>query len=244
MTLNCKLKFRFTSSFIRTVLRSILFTNFVFYNLYAYAAQKCPDGSWIEVAGSSCSSSSNKYSNSNNSKTQSNSTQVALGAIQSAIGIWAEQSARQAEIREQQQKVEQAKYQASQEKYQAQELEYKKIYNQYLDQEKNSIATNPWSQDSDRQKSNPKKIPADRDIGHCLQQNFSMHSNGKFSLKNICNYPINLKYTFSTSKQFSGAYTTLQPTQSTFETANQNEQFKYNMCPVPQTPQTLDGGCI
>lgn len=100
----------------------------------------------------------------------------------------------------------------------------------------NSAETNPWGNES--------KKELDVILGKCIQQNFSMHSNNKFSLKNICNYAINVKYTFSSSKPFSGTYTTLPPGQSTFETGRKGEAIKYYMCPLPKVPQSLNGACI
>ena len=100
----------------------------------------------------------------------------------------------------------------------------------------NSADTNPWD--------NQSKKELDVILGECIQQNFSMHSNNKFSLKNICDYPINVKYTFSSSKPLSGTYTTLQPSQSTFETGHKGEVIKYRMCPLPKVPQSLNGACI
>lgn len=100
----------------------------------------------------------------------------------------------------------------------------------------NSADTNPWD--------NQSKKELDVILGECIQQNFSMHSNNKFSLKNICDYPINVKYTFSSSKPLSGTYTTLPPGQSTFETGHKGEVIKYRMCPLPKVPQSLNGACI
>lgn len=78
----------------------------------------------------------------------------------------------------------------------------------------------------------------------CTEQDFSGADDGSYGLKNTCSYPINLKYTFSGSKPFSGTYTTLRPGEKTFERAKRDERFRYYECEFPGVPQTLNGGCV
>jgi len=160
------------------------------------------------------------------SNSQAN-TQVAIGAVQSAIGIWAEASQKQAAERE-----------ATE---QAEKQQRRNQFSRDVDQAKDDPDTNPWANSASDKKDKKRN---DIYLGTCVEQNFSMRSDGQFTLRNTCNYPINLKYIFSSSKPFSGTYTTLKPTEMTFETGKQGENVKFYMCPVPQTPQSLDGGCI
>ncbi|MCH7306334.1 hypothetical protein MMP74_18470 [Acinetobacter sp. NIPH 1869] len=175
-------------------------------------------------------------SSSSSSNSQAN-TQAAIGLVQSAIGIWAEASQKQEEEREQQRQREQAEFDA-------QRKQERDQFNQYVDQAKDDVDTNPWANSTSDKKDKKQKQQSDIYLGTCIEQNFSSQPNGQFVLKNTCNYAINLKYIFSSSKPFSGTYSTLQPNQVTFETGKQGENVKYYMCPVPQTPQSLDGGCI
>ena len=68
-------------------------------------------------------------------------------------------------------------------------------------------------------------------------------SNPTYTLQNICKDAINLKYTFTRSKPFAGTYVTLQPNQETFETANQDEKYKYLACFFPKAPSAIGGRC-
>lgn len=81
-------------------------------------------------------------------------------------------------------------------------------------------------------------------LGQCVEQNFSMRSDNKFTLKNTCDYAINVKYIFSISKPFHGTYTTLRPNETTLEMGSENEKVSYYMCPAPKIPQSLKGLCI
>lgn len=171
-------------------------------------------------------------SSSSSSNSQAN-TQAALGAVQSAIGIWAEASQKQAAEREANERAE--------------KQQRRNQFNRDVDMVKDDADVNPWANsnsDKKDKKQDKRQKSSDIYLGTCVEQNFSSQSNGQFVLKNTCNYAINLKYIFSSSKPFSGAYTTLQPNQMTFETGKQGETIRFNVCPVPQIPQTLDGGCI
>lgn len=64
-----------------------------------------------------------------------------------------------------------------------------------------------------------------------------------YTLQNICNDSVNLKYTFDRSKPFAGTYVTLQPKQETFETANLNEKYKFLACIFPGVPTAINGKC-
>ncbi len=75
----------------------------------------------------------------------------------------------------------------------------------------------------------------------CVVQDFEGEY---FHLKNICSHPINLKYTFSESRQMAGAYTTLRPNQRTFDKARKNEGHKYYYCDSPEVPQSIRGDCV
>lgn len=78
----------------------------------------------------------------------------------------------------------------------------------------------------------------------CVSASASGPDDEAYVLQNTCSYAVNVKYTFSDSKPFSGTYTTLQANQSTFEQAKQTETARYYECAVPGVPQTLKGGCI
>lgn len=65
-----------------------------------------------------------------------------------------------------------------------------------------------------------------------------------FYLKNTCSHPINIKYTFSQSRQIAGNYTTLRPKQRTFDRAKKTEGHKSFYCDFPAVPQSIHGDCI
>jgi len=67
---------------------------------------------------------------------------------------------------------------------------------------------------------------------------------GKFALRNRCGDAVNVKYVYQRSKSMSGKYTTLQPGQTTFETAHNDESYSFYACYFPQVPQTLQGACV
>ena len=81
-------------------------------------------------------------------------------------------------------------------------------------------------------------------LGKCVEQYYPDNSKDIFVLRNTCNNMINIKYTFSESKPFSGTYTTLRPREKTFETGKGKEKIKFNYCTFPKVPQTLEKGCI
>ena len=68
--------------------------------------------------------------------------------------------------------------------------------------------------------------------------------NHTFKLKNSCGYPINVLYTFSKSKPFSGGYITLRPNEETFETSDADETIDGWACKFPGVPQSLKGECM
>lgn len=76
----------------------------------------------------------------------------------------------------------------------------------------------------------------------CIDKDYANSSKG-FKLKNICKVAVNLKFTFSKSKPFSDVYTTLQPNESTFSDASEEEQYVFYSCFSPNIPQTINGAC-
>ncbi|MFD1559594.1 hypothetical protein ACFSHT_28800 [Paraburkholderia silviterrae] len=81
------------------------------------------------------------------------------------------------------------------------------------------------------------------DANKCIQiANFDGESD--FRIKNICNYPINITYSFSKSKPFAGGYSTLRPNEKTFESCGSDETIDGWACKAPGVPQTLHGGCL
>lgn len=83
-----------------------------------------------------------------------------------------------------------------------------------------------------------------RMLDNCLEQYYPDNSKDVFVIRNACNNIINIKYTYSKSKPFSGTYTTLRPREQTFETGKGEEKIKFNYCIFPQVPQTLEDGCV
>ncbi len=79
-------------------------------------------------------------------------------------------------------------------------------------------------------------------LSNCIAMR-NENGTGKIKLMNSCNYPVNVKYTFSKSKPMSGTYTTLQPGSTTLESANQPEEIVFNVCRFPSTPISQHGGC-
>jgi len=77
-------------------------------------------------------------------------------------------------------------------------------------------------------------------LADCVSQHFEQDY---FYLKNTCGQPINIKYTFSESRQFSGTHTTLRPGERTFDKAKKSEGYKYSYCNFPEVPQSINGGC-
>ena len=185
-----------------------------------------------------CGNSS--YSNPSSS-TSSNSTrqiQAVGDIIISTISLWEESRKKQEAIEE----AQEANRKANEEARRQIEVDQ---FNQYVSQVRDNDDTNPWKNSVEKNKvEQQNKRPSDLYLGNCIEQNFSMRSDGQFALRNTCNYPINLKYTLSSSKPFAGTYTTLQPNQATFETGKIDEKIRFQMCPVPKVPQSLDGGCI
>ena len=78
-------------------------------------------------------------------------------------------------------------------------------------------------------------------LADCVSQHFEQDY---FYLKNTCGQPINIKYTFSESRQIAGQYTTLRPNERTFDKAKNTEGHKYYYCKFPEIPQNLHGDCI
>lgn len=78
--------------------------------------------------------------------------------------------------------------------------------------------------------------------GACVMRDVA--DDGSFTLKNDCPHAVNVKYTFSSSKPFSGTYTTLQPGARTAERAMPDEDYAFYECAWPAVPQTLKGGCV
>ncbi len=162
----------------------------------------------------------------NSANSQAN-TQAVIGAVSAIAGVWETQ--RNERIKRQEQENAQRRTE----------------FNRAVADAENNADTNPWANStSDKKDKKQDKKHGDINLGNCVEQNFSMRSDGQFALKNSCNYAINLKYIFSSSKPFSGTYSTLQPNQVTFETGKQDETVKFKMCPVPKIPQSLDGGGI
>lgn len=170
-----------------------------------------------------------------NSSSSLDRTEQVINAITPALQQWAANMDAQRRKDEEESKKRQAEYEAKKKADQDN-------FNQYVNQAKDDPSTNPWANASTNREKEEKRL--DVNLGYCVEQNFSRQSNGKFALRNSCNFAINLKYTFSISKTFSGTYTTLRPNEMTFETGKENEKIKFMMCPVPKVPQTLDGGCI
>jgi len=186
-------------------------------------------------APAGCYSSSSGSSSNRSSNSQAN-TQAAIGAVQAIAGVWETQRNERIKRQEQENAA-----------WEAKKAQERAEFNRAVSIAENDATTNPWANsnsDKKEKKQDKKTKPSDIYLGNCVEQNFSMRSDGQFALKNICNYAINVKYIFSASKPFSGTYTTLRPNEVTFATGKQGESVKYYMCPVPQTPQTLDGGCI
>lgn len=171
----------------------------------------------------------------NKSQSSLDQTASVINVLTPALQQWAANMDAQRRKDEEESKKRQAEYETKKKADQDN-------FNQYVNQAKDDPNTNPWASSSTSREKEEKRL--DVNLGYCVEQNFSRQSNGKFALRNICNFAINLKYTFSISKTFSGTYTTLRPNEMTFETGKENEKIKFMMCPVPKVPQTLDGGCI
>lgn len=84
-------------------------------------------------------------------------------------------------------------------------------------------------------------LPASHAWASCVAQDFA---GDYFYLKNTCSHAINIKYTFSESRQIAGQYTTLRPNERTFDKAKNTEGHKYYYCKFPEIPQNLHGDCI
>lgn len=78
----------------------------------------------------------------------------------------------------------------------------------------------------------------------CIRLNITNKTVGTFNLKNICSFPINLKYTLSKSQIFSVTYTTLQPNETTFSTGKKGERADFIVCQFPDVPEKIGGICI
>lgn len=220
----------------------------LFVTQYVYARQ-CGEGNcgvdgaagYGPGSSSSQSSSSSQGSSSSNSNSSDRAqrTQQAIGALQSAIGAWAaneeQKEEEERERRVAQQAEEDERRRAIKAKYEQDRIEF----NQNVAQLENDKSLNPWGNASGEMREKEKA-----NSGDCIQKQFSTSSKEKYSLKNTCDYPVNIKYMFSSSKPFSGAYSTLQPNQQTAETARKDESFRYFVCTFPEVPQSLDGGCV
>lgn len=204
----------------------------------AYSEYRCETAN---ENGPTCGRYSNNSGNVNKNQSSLDQAASVINALTPALQQWA--AKKDAERIQEEKESELRKI-----KQQQQEQENKRLLEVYLDQADKNIDTNPWANSSAKSgKTNKDQVqPKKQDtfLGNCVEQNFSSQSNGKFALKNTCRFPINLKYTFSSSKPLHGTYITLQPNQLTFETGNANEKIIFYMCPVPKTPQTLNGGCI
>lgn len=88
----------------------------------------------------------------------------------------------------------------------------------------------------------PRLTKIEESAVECITKKDSASSE-TYTLQNICNDAINLKYTFNRSKPFAGTYVTLQPKQETFETANQDEKYKFLACIFPGVPTAINGKC-
>ncbi|MBJ8554172.1 hypothetical protein [Acinetobacter bereziniae] len=78
----------------------------------------------------------------------------------------------------------------------------------------------------------------------CISLNVIHKMEGKFNLKNICDFTINLKYTLSKSQIFAGSYITLAPNQTTFSTGQKDERVDFIICRFPDIPEKIGGSCI
>lgn len=177
-----------------------------------------------------------------NNPPQASQKQSSADRVGAAVTILTPALQQWAADREAQRRKDEEESNKRQAEYDAKKKEEQDNFNQYVNQAKDDPNTNPWANSSKNQEQGKKRL--DVNLGYCVEQNFSRQSNGKFALRNSCNFAINLKYTFSISKTFSGTYTTLRPNEMTFETGKENEKIKFMMCQVPKVPQTLDGGCI
>lgn len=190
--------------------------------------------------GSGGSSSSQKSSSSNSSSpSRTERTQQAIGALQSAIGVWADNAEQKEEAERERRAAKQAEQDAESRAIDAKYEQFRTNFSKNVAQFENDKSLNPWGNTSGEKKEK-EKLNSDG----CIQQQFPTSSKEKYSLKNTCDYPVNIKYIFSSSKPFSGTYTTLRPNQETVETARKDETFRYFVCTAPEVPQSLDGGCI
>jgi hypothetical protein len=224
---NRTLKSIFSISSVASIF--LIFNVSSIHKAHAIPAFKCIPGS--KNAEYACGNSSSSNPSSRISSNNTDRTQAVANMATSAIYTWDESRKKQEAEREAKEKTEHQR-----------EVDQ---FNKSVSQVRDDDDTNPWGNSVKNKKiERQNKQPSDSYIGNCIEQNFSMRSDGQFALRNTCNYPINLKYTLSSSKPFAGTYITLQPNQVTFETGKIYEKIRFQMCPVPKVPQSLDGGCI